>query len=1380
MAGVANPLSVLTPSQHPAASKQGIRPAFPGFLSRFRRSLPLAAPLLFLAAVTAVFFWPVLFGGKVLLPIDALYTAPPWSAFAADHGVGVPHNELIADMIVQNYSWKSFAREVIAQHQLPLWNPMNFAGVPFLAAGQYGVLYPLGVIFLVLPVATAYGWFTALHVFLAGAFTYLFLRTIGATRAGAVTGAIAFMFCGFLTVSYLWPMIVSTAIWLPLCLTAIERIIQAIELPSGTPQRQQRALIWWIVGAAAVGMQFLAGHLEISFYVLFSMAFYGVARGLWSPGGGLRRPTAVALTGGLLATMVAAGFGLGAAQLAPFMELIRENFRAGFVSYAEVISYALPRNQLFAFLMPDFFGNPTHHEYLDWLSGQMKPFAGSLDAAGNPRSYPFWGIKNYVEGAAYVGVLPLLLTPISWLRSRDRYTVIFSAFALFALLLAFGSPLYALVWRIPGVDQLHTPFRWIFPYSFAIAVLTGLGASALTKATGTGALKELRARQTARTALGRGRHLARSLLRPSSLPVAAGLLILAALFVSRIWIDRALELTRALMERSTLLPKAFPDPTAFYSYEARNLALLALLLVTGGMVIRWATRVGPRWAGRIAPVWFLPLLLAADLFWFGHDFNTASDAALLAFQPPALKFLAEQARPFRTVTFNYDDTLRPNTWQLAGIEDIRGYDTVILKQFVDYWSLIETPQGLPYSMLNKLVEAPSLQSPLLDLLNVRYVMTTQNIGLADLTQVYRGEVNIYRREKALPRAFVVYDTVQVADASAALARLSAKGFDPAHTVVIEGEAPPLTSASSPAVQWISAPPNEVQLQVDMPAEGYLVLTDSYFNGWRAQDGLTDLPILRADRIFRAVRLGAGPHTVRFRYFPDSFRLGLYACLLAAMGLVLAGGYGVWRRYEHVLQGASTVQRVAVNSLTPMLAQFVNKGMDFALAVFIARSLGPNNAGKYAFAVVLITYFMLFTDFGLATLLTREVARNPAQRWRYFANSLMVRLVLSLLSLPVLAAITAVYAWRGGLSGDTATAVALFSVALFPNAVSASLSSLFFAGERMEVPAAIGVATNLLRVALAVAALVAGLSFIGLAGVSIVTNVFTALLFLVAVLRTFGRPAFGASVPFQRQLIVTAFPLMINNFLSTLFFRIDVLLLQPIRGSESVGFYSTAYKFIDGLNFIPSFFTIALFPVMSRYAETAGDALQRSYEIGLKVLLLVSIPISVGACLLADQIILLFFGPEFAPSILALRILIWFLPFSYVNSITHYVLIAVNQQRFLTLAFLIGAGFNILGNLFAISIWGLAGAAVMTVASEIVLLVPFLYGIHKHVGAFPGLRLSVRPLLAAAAMGLTLYLLRTWSMFALVPLGALVYGVALLALGTFGSEDVQLVRRLVRR
>ena len=95
------------------------------------------------------------------------------------------------------------------------------------------------------------------------------------------------------------------------------------------------------------------------------------------------------------------------------------------------------------------------------------------------------------------------------------------------------------------------------------------------------------------------------------------------------------------------------------------------------------------------------------------------------------------------------------------------------------------------------------------------------------------------------------------------------------------------------------------------------------------------------------------------------------------------------------------------------------------------------------------------------------------------------------------------------------------------------------------------------------------------------------------------------------MLSTSFPLMINLLLATVFFRIDILLLKPMKGDTVVGYYGAAYKYIDGLNIIPAYFTQAIFPLMSRYADSARDSLMRAYVLSLRLLLIIALPIAVG-------------------------------------------------------------------------------------------------------------------------------------------------------------------------
>ncbi|MBI2865621.1 MAG: oligosaccharide flippase family protein [Chloroflexi bacterium] len=1324
---------------------------------------PDLLPILTMLVLVVAFFWRVLFGGEVLLPTDALFAFPPWKAFAGQFGVDVPHNELLGDMILQNYQWKTFAKESLLSGNLPLWNPYVFAGMPFLAAGQYAVLYPLGVMFYLLPVAQAYGWFMALHVFLAGLFTYIYLRVIGANRFGSMVGGVAFMFCNLLIVSFIWPMVVSTVIWLPLLLAVAEIVLRRFERD---PRPWRSAFPYLLLGSMILGLHFLAGHFEFSFFVLFTLLFYVLAR-LLAILIRSRSPLSVLRPSLALGAMFLVGVALAAVQLIPFYDLVGQNYRSGNSSYDQVIGYALPKKQILGFVMPDFFGNPTHHKYFDVVDGRTKPVTKATDFAGNPTTFPRWSVKNYVEAASYIGILPLLLACLAPFLRRDRYTVTFSVLAIFSLLLAFGTPLFRLIWLIPGIEQSHSPFRWVFPYLVGVSVLAGLGASALTS----------------------GRYRITPARLAGIAACLAGFAILAALVLSRVFVQQTLALADGVLHRSQLLPVAFDSGQMLYSYTARNLGMFGLFLAAGGLAVAYAAGWRRKMGGKPLPrLFYVGTLgaLAIDLFVPSYGFNSTTDPKLLDFVPPSLAKLRADGDIFRITSFGYEDTMKPVSNMMVGLQDTRGYDSIIPKQYTNLWRLMEEPGSLLYSMINKVAEPASLESPILDLLNVKYVLTTRNIGLPNYTEVYRGEINVYRNDDYLPRSFLVGRATFVDGEAAALARMGRRDFDPRREVIITVDGNGQESGTGGSATLLPTPritsyqPNRVSIIASASEPSYLVLSDSFFAGWRATVDGKDTPVLRADAVFRAIKLEPGEHEVVFRYSPDSVKLGAYLSFIGFVGLVLGLGYVGWKRFYPRADSLSTIQRIAKNMVTPMAASLVNKVLDFGYAILMLRLLGLENAGKYALAVALIGFFLIVTDFGLGTLLSREVAKEPAQGNRYLSNTVILRLVLMVVSLPVLLGLLGLYSWQFGLTRDTAITVLLFAAAMIPSGLGSALSSVFLAREKMEYPAVVTVVSTLFKVCLGTIVLLLGWGIVGLGAVSLVVNVVTAAILYQMVRSLLFRPRFDLDVPFQKGMAREAFPLMINNLLSTVFFRIDVMLLKPMATDAAVGTYNTAYKFIDGLNFIPSLFTIAIFPIVSRYAASSKESLVRGFSLSLKVLLLISMPLTIGTTIIADKVILLTVGSEFATSILALQLLIWFLPFSFVNSVTQYVLIAVNQQRFLTLAFVIGAAFNVAGNLVAIPRFGYAGAAVMTVLSEIVLMIPFFYSVRKHVGSIPLFSLAWRPAVASLIMGAVVWLVRDRNLLLVVGAAIPAYVLPLLALRAFDSQDVKILRSLVQR
>jgi O-antigen/teichoic acid export membrane protein len=1217
----------------------------------------------------------VLAGPRVLLPADVLYRIAPWSALPEAAAHRWPHNGLIADAILQNVAWKTFARDSFLRGELPLWNPYEYAGLPFMAGGQSGSLYPLGVLFYLLPVERAYGPFLALHVFMGGAFAYAFARVLGCRPGAAVVGGVGFALSAFLIVSFTWPMIVSAAAWAPLLLLLVELIVREWERPTA---RGDRAVAIALVGALALSLQILAGHLEITFYVAFTLLWYGAARLLAA-----RRWPALAC----LALMGLLGPLIAAVQLLPFYELIGQNFRRGLVDYPTVVGYALPISQLTTFVVPDFYGNPSHHGYLSLVERGWKSVAEI-----------WWGHpKNYVEAASYVGILPLLLAPFA----RARAAVPLASLALFALLLAFGTPLYGLFFfGVPGFDQLHTPFRWIFPYSLCVTTLAALGAERLAR--------------------GEAGRLAGGL---AAMVAGGGALVLAGLLAVAVAPARFAALAESAIGRSSRLQRAFADGDMLLSYEWRNGILFALAVALAGLAIWTLTRRPARGLALAAGA------LALDLALVHYGFNARADPAPIHARLPAVEILRADPAPLRIVGMVDGEPLAPIAGTRLGIEDTRGYDTVIPRRYLEFWQLIEEPQGLLYSKLQGLGRVESLASPFLRLLNVRYVLSTAPLASPELAPVTSEGVHLYRLRDPIERAFLVGEARFARDDVEALALLRTPGLDPRRTVVLTGADPSLPAGGAGTVAWLARAADRLLVEVEADAPAYLFVGDFHFPGWRAFVDGAAAPVLVANHAFRAVHVPAGRHVVEMRYRPDSVRLG---AILSALGLLGAlAGLGVcgWRTAMRLRGGGGPLAAIGRNALSGMGTQLFNKAIDFGFAVVMLQVLEVEGIGRYTWAIAVAGYLEIVSNFGLNALVIREGSARPERLGVLGGSSLLVRLAIWLSALPL--AIGFVLLSRGD---DSAVAAALLCLALLPGNVAATYSALFYARERIEVPAALTVATTVVKVGLGLVALFSGYGIVGLAAVAVVGNVATAVALGLLAARLRIAPPLRVDAAEARAMLAPALPIMLNHLLATLFFRIDVLLLAPLRGDRELGYYATAYKFVDGLGIIPSAFTFAVFPALSRLAAARPDAMRRAYATSLKLLVLVSVPIALLLTALAHPLVLLVGGKGYLPDAAeALQILVWFLPLSFANGLTQYALIAAGQQGAILRAFVPVVAFNVVANLLLIPGFGYRAAALVTVLSELVLALPFGAAIARSVGLSTWR--TIGPFLVAAVVAL---------------------------------------------
>lgn len=1316
-----------------------------------------------------ILFFQQTIGGKTLLPTDNLYQYEPYATYRDDLGVpAIPHNALLSDLVLQNVHWKEFIRQSLSAGEIPLWNPHQFSGIPFLAAGQQSAFYPLGMLFYILPLATAYGWFMVLNLGVAGALMYGFGLNVGMNRLGAIIAGVTYQLCGFFIASAVHPMIIGAAVWLPLMLWMVEWIVSGKRLFN-----RRASALYVVIGGIAIACNIFAGHIEMTLYSLLITGYYSAGRLIWEWIKGNRRESVISAM--WLLGMAGLGLGLGAIQIIPLYEFVNTNWRAERANLETVLGYAHPMRDLLLFLMPNFFGNPTHHSYFDIFTGQTVSELTNL--AGMPITTIDWGIKNYVEGAMYVGIFPLILAGIAVLdmlrnRRTDKppYRIVVVLLAIIALTFMFGLPTYALIFALPGFNQLNTPFRWVYAFSLCIALLAGFGMTIIC----TTSAKKLHRR------LGIGL-------------MGFGGLVIAGVMISRFTFSSVEPIFMRLVESLELASNVFSSASMFFSYQAPNIVIFGAMLIFSGMVIMFMLTD----KSSLRRVWSIIAVIgiALDLLVASWGFNPASDPAWGEFIPPSIQFLmAKQAdgEIFRYTTLDNHEghaaLMRANmTWRY-GLDDVRGYESIISGQYVAYMRDTNPQYELDFNRVAGLytyqLNNNEIDWARVNLLNIKYVVTHVDYPMPDMppfTEIYADEaVRIHENADALPRVFLVDETIAL---------------------------PTLETISQNATITHDTG-REKFVDVTITDDTWLVISETYADGWRAfirphsasDDQEKPLPVELIYDNFQGIQLNieairdlypdtdlSDTFTLRVVYSPTSFQVGLFGSVMSAGMVMFLVGVWIWGAMTGggKADEGSTFNRVARNSIAPILLNLFNRGIDFAFAFVMLRILGPEQAGIYSYAIVVFVWFDIFSNFGLDLFLIREASRQREQAGYLFINTTMIRAILVVAGIPLLIGFLFIRqaTITPALNTEALWAMGLLYIGLAPASISKGLTSLYYAFERAEYPAAVATIATLNKAVFGVIVLILGYGIIGLAGVSIGINIVTlGILWLDS--RQFLR---GQTIPprpdrkLMGGMMRQSYPLMLNHLLATIFFQIDIIILEALRGARLVGQYSVAYRWLLALNVIPAFFTQALLPIMSRQAQSDKDALKRTYTLGVKLLFMLAIPLAVSFTFLAEALTLLLGGAEYMPvGAVALQIMMWSIPIGWINSLTQYALIAVDLQRRITGAFALAVSFNIITNLIFIPQFGYQAAAITTIMSEGVLLIPFGLLLQSALGRLNWVDMVWRSIIMGAVMmGIMLMLWDISAMLALV-IGAVAYIGGMVILRPFSASELQTLAPITRR
>lgn len=752
-------------------------------------------PILYCLLVV-VFFYQFIFKGLLPIPTDTIVGMyyPFRDVYAKTNPNGIPFkNHLITDPVRQLYPWKFLAVENIKEGHLPLWNPYNFSGTPLLANFQSSAFYPLNFLFFIMPFEYAFSFLIFLQPLLAGLFLYMYLRNLGLKESPSFIGAISFSFSGFFIAWLEWGTVLHTALYLPLVLLAIDKLFFYLNKEKIL---NRSILLWSIIFVLSLVFSFLAGHLQIFFYLALFALFYVIAK-LILVNKRIKNLLflIVLFVFFLLITFV---------QWFPTLNFINLSARNLDVIGFNSQGWFIPWQNLIQFIAPDFFGNPSTLNY--------------------------FGVWNYAEFIGYVGIIPLILALFALFFRKDKKTFFFGTIFFISLIFALPTVFAKLPYKfeLPFISTSQ-PTRLLFITDFCLSVLAALGFDYFSKR-----------------------------IKRTNILYIFGVILL---FLVLLW-SFVLFFNGNLISAENL-------NVAKHNLILPSLIFLASLIIFLAIIF-YSQREKRKVSNTVlfSLVFIVILISVFDLFRFGLKFETFAKKEYLYPKTEITSFLQKQEQPFRIMSLD-STILPPNFSIMYKLQTLDGYDPLFLQRYAELMAAMGRgePNISPPFGFNRIITPQNASSRLIDLLNIKYVLSKTELNEAKLNLVFNnGNVFVYENKNTFPRAFFVINTYLANSKQNAIDKIFDETILLSNIAVVEGVSKKDMSSnewSMGKVKVLDYQENKVVLKTTNNGDGFLVLTDSYYPTWKALIDGKETKIFLTDYNFRGIIVPKGEHKIEF-------------------------------------------------------------------------------------------------------------------------------------------------------------------------------------------------------------------------------------------------------------------------------------------------------------------------------------------------------------------------------------------------------------------------------------------------------------------------------------------------------------------------------------
>ncbi len=765
--------------------------------------------LLVLVIAALGFFKDTWVQGKLPIPTDAMVGLyhPYRDTFAEQFPRGVPFkNFLTTDPIRQQIPWRKLAVDQWKQGNIPWWNPSSFSGMPMAANIQAAVFYPLNIVFFALPFPTAWTILIILQPLMAALFMFVYLRGRSFRLASATFGSVIWAFCGFHISWLTWGTINHVTLWIPLALFCADILRKAADAP--TPKGSFLKQMVSHVNVLAGPALALGGIMTLQVFAgHIQMALYSIV------------------------LIICYIIFFPADRSKHKINRVRLSIGLGTVVVSTALISAIQLIPLGLLLAQ----SSRVDQFLNWQKeGWFLPWQHLVqfiapDFFGNPATLNYWGIWNYGEFIGYIGLIPFTFALSALLQARRNQFVRFwgsiLGLTLLFMLPWFGSEMLYIL-HLPVLSVLQ-PTRLMVIVSLSLVVLAVYGFDEWMK------LRLIPKKTVAILSL-------------------VFLLLWGFIYFSGRHASGDLLTNILVTKRNMVIPS--------------GLFLIEIVVL---IAAQFSIRLHDRkfFSGLVLVVFMLAL---ADLYRMGWKFVPFTDPRYFYPESKAITFLQLQPKPFRIMTTD-DRILAPNISGYYHLESIEGYDPLYLSRYERLIAASEKGSAdvnPPYGY-NRIITPRNVTSPVIPLLNVKYVLSLTEINTPNLSEVFReGTTRIYELTSTLPRAYFAATVKRVGPGEDVLAKLFLPEFT-GTTAWVEENPAGLDAIPGTDDEAVILPYEGQLLHVRTKTQNsrFLVISEMHNPIWSVTIDGNPATIYRTNYAFMGIVVPAGVHDVRIRPKP---------------------------------------------------------------------------------------------------------------------------------------------------------------------------------------------------------------------------------------------------------------------------------------------------------------------------------------------------------------------------------------------------------------------------------------------------------------------------------------------------------------------------------